>query len=145
VATLGEAEFAVVRLAAPYQKLHPGYFFGSRQHEGDLDYKADDAQFVEFEKVAKQVPTVAVVYLDRPAILTPLVERASAVLAEFGASDEAVLAIIEGKTVPQGKLPFELPSSMDAVRGQRPDVPHDSVAPEFPIQFGLGYGKEGTH
>ena len=145
VVTMGEAEFAVVRLAAPYQKLHPGYFFGSRQHEGDLDFKADDPQLIEFEKVAKQLPTIAVVYLDRPAILTPVVEHASAVLVDFGASDEAVLAVIQGKAAPQGRLPFELPKSMDAVRAQSPDVPHDSVDPEFPIHFGLRYQGEISH
>jgi beta-glucosidase len=139
VATMGEAEYAMVRLAAPHQELHPGYFFGSRQHEGDLDFKADDPQLIEFEKVARQLPTVAIVYLDRPAILAPLIEKASAVLVDFGASDEAVLAVIQGKAAPEGRLPFELPKTMDAVREQRPDLPHDSIAPEFPIHFGLSY------
>jgi beta-glucosidase len=139
VATMGEAEYAVVRLAAPHQELHPGYFFGSRQHEGDLDFKAGDPQLIEFEKVAKQLPTVAVVYLDRPAIVAPVIEQASAVLVDFGASDEAVLAVIQGKAAPEGRLPFELPKTMDAVRAQRPDLPHDSIAPEFPIHFGLSY------
>jgi beta-glucosidase len=139
VATMAEAEYAVVRLAAPHQNLHPGYFFGSRQHEGDLDFKAGDPQLIEFEKVAGQLPTVAVVYLDRPAILAPVVEKASAVLVDFGASDEAVFAVIQGKAAPEGKLPFELPKTMDAVRAQRPDLPHDSVAPEFPTHFGLSY------
>jgi beta-glucosidase len=137
VATMGEAEYAVVRLTAPHQNLHPGYFFGSRQHEGDLDFKAGDPQWIEFEKVAKQLPTVAVVYLDRPAILAPVIKQASAVLVDFGASDEAVLSVIQGKAAPEGRLPFELPNTMDAVRAQRPDVPHDSAAPEFPIHFGL--------
>jgi beta-glucosidase len=142
VATMGEAEFAVVRLSAPHQNLHPGYFFGSRQHEGDLDFKTGDPQLIEFQKVAKQLPTVAVVYLDRPAIVTPVVEQASAVLVDFGASDEAVLAVIQGKAAPEGTLPFELPKTMDAVRAQRPDLSHDSLAPEFPIHFGLSYQGE---
>jgi beta-glucosidase len=142
VATMGEAEFAVVRLSAPHQNLHPGYFFGSRQHEGDLDFKTGDPQLIEFQKVAKQLPTVAVVYLDRPAIVTPVVEQASAVLVDFGASDEAVLAVIQGKAAPEGTLPFELPKTMDAVRAQRPDLSHDSLSPEFPIHFGLSYQGE---
>ncbi len=83
VATIGEAEYAVVRLAAPYQKLHPGYFFGSRQHEGDLDFKAGDPQLIEFEKVAKQLPTIAVVYLDRPAILAPCGRRCARSAGRF--------------------------------------------------------------
>jgi beta-glucosidase len=82
---------------------------------------------------------VATVYLDRPAILTPVISRANALLANFGASDEAVLAIVTGKAQPQGKLPFELPRSMEAVRAQNSDAPHDSASPLFPIFFGLHY------
>jgi beta-glucosidase len=139
VPTATEADFAIVRLSAPFQVLHPGYFFGSRQHEGDLDFKADDPQFVLFEKIAKQVPTVAAIYLDRPAILTPIANDAAAVLVNFGTSDEALLAVITGKAKPEGKLPFELPRSMDAVRAQKSDVPHDSASPLFPIFAGLSY------
>jgi beta-glucosidase len=139
VATAAEAEFAIVRLNAPHQMLHPGYFFGSRQHEGDLDFKADDPQFIAYEATAKQVPTIAAIYLDRPAILTQIVGSASAVLANFGSSDEALLAIVTGSAKPKGKLPFELPRSMDAVRAQKSDVPHDSTAPLFPVFSGLSY------
>lgn len=137
VSTAAEADFAIVRLSAPFQQLHPGYFFGSRQHECDLDFKADDPKLMLFENTAKQVPTVAAIYLDRPAILTTIVTDAAAVLVNFGASDEALLAVITGKARPEGKLPFELPRSMDAVRAQTPDVPHDSTSPLFPIFAGL--------
>ena len=139
VSTAAEADFAIVRLSAPFQQLHPGYFFGSRQHEGDLDFKADDPQFMLFENTAKEVPTVAAIYLDRPAILTTIVTDAAAVLVNFGTSDEALLAVITGKARPEGKLPFELPRAMDAVRAQKPDVPHDSTSPLFPIFAGLSY------
>jgi beta-glucosidase len=60
-------------------------------------------------------------------------------LADFGASDRAVLDVIFGKVKPEGKLPFELPSSMDAVRAQRTDVPRDSENPLYPFGFGLSY------
>ena len=60
-------------------------------------------------------------------------------LANFGASDEAILAVVTGKAQPEGKLPFELPGSMEAVRAQNPDAPHDSKSPLFPLFFGLQY------
>ncbi len=41
-----------------------------------------------------------------------------------------------------GKLPFEMPSSMEAVRAQLEDVPHDSKAPLFPIGSGLTYSQQ---
>ena len=142
VASLEEAEFAIVRLSAPFQTLHPGYFFGLRQHEGALDFKPEDPQYARFLSTAKRLPTIAAIYLDRPAILTPVVAAATAVIADFGSSDDALLAVITGRARPQGRLPFELPRSMDAVRAQRPDVPHDSESPLFPIFFGLSYGSK---
>ncbi len=141
VATPQEADFAIVRLDAPFQHLHPGYFFGSRQHEGDLDFKADDPRFLEFRRVSQVVPTVAAIYLDRPAILTPIVESATSVLANFGASDEALLAVVTGAALPEGSLPFELPRTLNAVRSQRPDLPHDSVSPLFPIFYKGSFSK----
>ena len=88
---------------------------------------------------AASVPTVVTVYLDRPAILTPLKERARAVVANFGVSDAALLDVLAGRAKPDGKLPFELPSSMDAVLAQRSDVPHDSARPLYPLGFGRRY------
>ena len=55
----------------------------------------------------------------------------------FGVSDEALFDVLLGKVAPTGKLPFEMPSSMDAVRAQLEDVPHDSKDPLFAIGFGL--------
>jgi beta-glucosidase len=61
------------------------------------------------------------------------------VLANFGVSDEALLDVITGRAKPEGRLPFELPSSMDAVRAQRSDLPHDSARPLYPFGYGLRY------
>jgi beta-glucosidase len=36
-------------------------------------------------------------------------------------------------------LPFELPSSMEAVLQQKEDVPYDSKDPLYRFGFGLGY------
>lgn len=44
-----------------------------------------------------------------------------------------------GNIAPQGKLPFELPSSMEAVKNQKTDVPYDSENPLFKFGFGLTY------
>ena len=53
--------------------------------------------------------------------------------------DEPLLEVIFGRFNPVGKLPFELPSSMEAVRTQLEDVPFDSENPLFPYGFGLSY------
>lgn len=133
------ADVAIIRLAAPFEILHPHHFFGSRQHEGDLDFKPGNAAYDKFTALSARLPTIVSVYLDRPAVLTGVRDKAAALIGDFGTSTEVLLAIITGQARPQGKLPFELPSSMDAVEAQSPALPHDSLAPLYPI----GYGRNG--
>ncbi|WP_260146941.1 glycoside hydrolase family 3 C-terminal domain-containing protein [Streptomyces sp. CEV 2-1] len=45
--------------------------------------------------------------------------------------------MVFGRTRPEGRLPFELPRSMEAVRASRPDVPDDTENPLFPHGAGL--------
>jgi beta-glucosidase len=135
-----KADFAIVRTATPYQTLHPGYAMGHMQHEGDLDFKADNKDYQALEAIEKaKVPAVVTIYLDRPAILTNVVDKAAAILGNFGVSDQALLEVITGRDAPQGKLPFELPSSMSEVLAQKSDVPHDTAHPLFGYGFGLSY------
>jgi beta-glucosidase len=134
----GLADVAILRFRAPHEELHPGFFFGSRQQEGALDFKADSPELQQLAEASRAVPTIVVVSLDRPAILKPL-QGATAIVADFGASDDAVLDVLVGKARPEGRLPFELPSSMAAVEAQQPDAPHDSENPLYPIGFGLRY------
>ena len=134
-----QAEVAIVRLSAPFERLHPQYVFGQFLHEGSLAFKDGDPDYEAFKRVSAVVPTIATVFLDRPAILTPITNGARAVLANFGVSDAALLDVLTGKANPHGKLPFELPSSMEAVAAQHPDVPHDSRAPLYRFGFGLKY------
>jgi len=57
----------------------------------------------------------------------------------FDALDNALLDVVFGKFNPVGKLTFEIPSSMDAVRKQLEDVPFDSENPAFSFGYGLSY------
>lgn len=57
----------------------------------------------------------------------------------FDALDNALLDVVFGKFNPVGKLTFEIPSSMDAVRMQLEDVPFDSENPAFRFGNGLSY------
>ncbi len=50
-----------------------------------------------------------------------------------------MLDIVFGKYAPTAKLPVEIPSSMEAVRGQKEDVPHDSANPLYAYGHGLTY------
>ena len=62
-------------------------------------------------------------------------------IGNFGAEDDALLDVVFGEFNPEGKLPFELPSSMEAVSAQKEDLPYDSESPLFEYGFGLTYKK----
>lgn len=135
-----KADVAIMRLSAPFERLHPQYVFGQFLHEGSLSFKDGDQDFETFKRVSTVVPTIVTVYLDRPAILTPLRDKARALIGNFGVSDAALIDVLTGRARPEGRLPFELPSSMEAVQAQRSDVPHDSARPLYPFGFGRRYG-----
>jgi beta-glucosidase len=135
VGSADQADVAILRVSAPFQRLHPTFFFGSFQHEGDLDFKDGDSTLTLIKATAAKVPTIVVVYLDRPAILTAIQPLAKVLIGEFGVSDGALFDALTGKVRPVGRLPFELPRSMDAVRAQKTDVPHDSPSPLYPFGY----------
>lgn len=135
VATPEEAEIAIVRIQAPYEQRET--MFENFFHAGSLDFPAE--QLEALNALSKTVPTVIDVFLDRPAILTPLVGQAAAVLGNYGASAKALLDVLFGDASPQGKLPMDLPRSMEAVKANRPDVPFDTVDPLFRFGHGLRY------
>ena len=83
------------------------------------------------------VPTVVDVFLDRLAILQPLVEAAAAVTANRGAKAGPLLDVLTGTARATGKLPFDVPRSMAAVEASRPDVPFDTADPLFRFGHGL--------
>ena len=141
VSDLSQADLAIVRTGAPFQTIHPGYVFGAMMHEGDLGFRDGDKEFEEIKRITAAVPTVITVTLDRPAILTGINDRATALLANFGVSDAALLDVITGVAQPRGRLPFELPSSMAEVDAQKSDLPHDTAHPLYPIGFGLRYSR----
>lgn len=138
VATPQEADFAILRIQTPYEprnsQLIEDFF-----HAGDLSFSPEEIAHIQ--QIAAQVPTVVDIYLDRPAVMPEVAQASAALLGNFGAADAAVLDVIFGRHSPSGKLPFELPISMDAVRAQNPDVPYDSAQPLFPFGHGLRYDR----
>ena len=132
-----DADFIFVRAEAPAEMLHPNHFFGSRQKEGRLDFRAGDPAYDALAAAPSEVPRILAVFLDRPAILVGIAEHADVILANFGASDAAVFDVLTGKATAKGRLPFELPSSMAAVERQHPGVPDDSAEALYPAGFGL--------
>jgi beta-glucosidase len=137
VETPQEADFAILRLETPWIPVDTDNEFARSFHHGDLDFK--EPAKAEILALLESAPTIVVIYLDRPAVIPEISAAAQALIADYGASDQAVLDVIFGKVNPQGRLPFELPSSMEAVRKQKADLPHDSEKPLYPFGFGLKY------
>ena len=137
VATPEAADFAIIRLNTPWYPAETNVPFAKSFHHGDLNFKGDEKQRIL--DLLNKVPTIVDIYLDRPAVIPEITSAATALIANYGASDKSVCEVLFGNTSPQGKLPFELPSSMEAARNQKTDVPYDSENPLFDFGFGLTY------
>jgi beta-glucosidase len=136
VANVEQADLAILRLQAPFEP-REGNFLERMFHAGDLDFKEPEKHRIL--SILQKVPTIIDIYMDRPAVIPEIADGSAALLANFGASDAAVLDVIFGRFIPSARLPFELPSSMAAVRGQKEDMPFDSENPLFPFGHGLTY------
>ena len=132
-----EADIAIIRLSTPWYPVKSDIPMAKMFHYGDLDFKG--LQKDSIMNLLKSVPTIVDIYLDRPAVIPDISAKAKGLLADFGASDAAVLDVVFGKYKPGGHLPIELPSSMEAVRNQKEDVPYDSKDPLYKFGYGLSY------
>lgn len=130
-----DADVAIVRLKAPFDPAPEG--MAALFHHGSLEFPPDVLQRVM--QTCATVPTVVDVYLDRPAVLTPLIAHAGAVIANFGVTQAALLDVLFGDSPPRGRLPFDLPRSGRAVEDSRSDVPFDTADPLFRFGHGLSY------
>ncbi|MFE5633813.1 glycoside hydrolase family 3 protein [Streptomyces sp. NPDC056543] len=133
VAAPAEADLAVLRLRTPYEE-RPNRF-EAFFHSGSLAF--EEAELARILSLLDTVPTVVCVNLERPAVLPEIAERAAALIADYGAGDDALLDVAFGRATAEGRLPFELPRSMAAVEAARPDVPNDTADPVFAHGHGL--------
>lgn len=134
-----QADMAIIRLQTANYPIPEakGNFIAAMFHWGDLDFKGQQLQ--DILDLEKSVPTVVDIYMDRPAVIPEISANAKALFASFGSNDRAFLDVVFGKYKPQGRLPIEMPSSMDAVRNQKEDMPYDSKDPLYKFGYGLSY------
>lgn len=134
----GEADYALLRLAAPYEPRPGG--FEARYHAGSLEYSA--AERARQAAIYDAVPggkVIVDINFDRPAAVPEVAERAAALLASYGSSADAFLDVVFGVAEPAGRLPWDLPRSDAAVRDSLEDVPFDTRDPVFKFGHGLRY------
>lgn len=133
-----EADYALLRMNAPYEPRPGGFEAG--MHAGSLEFNSTEKE--RQAAIYATVPTIVDVMLDRPAAIPEVMDGASAVLGSFGSGSAAFLDVIFGINTPEGKLPFDLPRSMEAVKESFEDVPFDTKDPVFRFGHGLRYTDE---
>ena len=104
---------------------------------GDLNFNSEIKS--KIKKYSKNNELVIVVDLNRPAILEDIKDYSSALIGTFGVLDEIIFEGIFGEFNPSGRLPFEIPSSMETVLNQKEDLPDDSVDPTYEYGYGISY------
>lgn len=131
-----EADFIILQLQAPYEARND-LLLERLFRQGRLAFMEVEKRRI-LNKISDK-PSVVVITLDRPAVIPDISEETEGLIADFENENDAILDVIFGRTEPQGKLPVELPSSMEAVENQLPDVPYDSKNPLYPFGYGLSY------
>ena len=122
-----DADVTLMRLAAPYEERTGG--FERMFHAGSLEFPVE--RLDEILAVLTSGPTVVDVHLDRPAVLTDIAGEAAALTVTYGCGDAALLDAWFGRVRPEGRLPVDLPRSMEAVRASAVDAPFDTADPVF--------------
>ena len=138
LASLEEADIAIIRLRCPYEPRPGG--FEAHFHAGSLEYSTEEK--ARQSRIFSKVPVNIVdMYLDRPAVIPEVASQATALTVSYGSNENAYLDVIFGKNgaAPEGKLPFDLPISMEAVQKSSEDVPFDTECPLFNFGYGLSY------
>ena len=105
----------------------------------NMDLNYSDGINEKIERYSRVSKLIIISDLNRPAILTTAYEKSFGLVGTFGVQDLVILETIFGDNNPTGKLPFEIPSSMEAVENQNPDVADDTENPLFVYGYGLSY------
>ena len=132
-----DADVILLKLNTPHWGHKGKYFLENIFHQGRLDFPNEEK--AKLLKLIQSKPTITVMNLERPAVFPEINGASKGVIGDFSSQDDIILDLIFGKFKPGGKLPFELPSSMEAVEKQKEDVPHDSENPLYHFGYGLSY------
>lgn len=105
-----------------------------------LEFPEDQTALVNALDAAG-VNVVSVVLMNRAYVMTPIADASDAVLIAYRpgvtAGAEAVAHALFGDSAISGKLPWQIPATMDSVLLQREDLPKDIEAPLYDYGFGI--------
>lgn len=123
-----DAEAVIARVVTPFDP-RDHYMLEASFRAGTLEFPRTVSE--RLRSLSEHAPVILAVHLDRPAILEPLLQYTAAVIAEFGASDSALLDVVMGRVQPEGSLPFDIPRSSETVTSSPSDVPGQTLRPLF--------------
>ncbi|MDC5838709.1 glycoside hydrolase family 3 C-terminal domain-containing protein [Vibrio europaeus] len=148
-------DYAVIRVRVSNQGANPELFFGGANPD-ELDLLAfsqmataaswkvepslEDIQAVMNEVGAEN--TILSINFRQPFVLddTSKLKSAGAIVATFGVSDSNLMEVLSGNFAPQGKLPFALANSAQAIVDQDSDYPgYDQADTLYAFGHGLTY------
>ncbi|WP_010535208.1 glycoside hydrolase family 3 protein [Brachybacterium squillarum] len=129
-----DADLALLRIGAPFQP-RDDLFLEAWFHQGDLAFTPGLAH--RLARIRAHCPLVLDVDLDRAAVLTDIAPVTDTLTGTFGVSDLAWVDALTGTIPPRGRLPIEMPRSMQAVRDAPEDVPGGTADPLYPRGHGL--------
>jgi beta-glucosidase len=133
------ADVIVLKIGTPDNAGSEKYILQRLFNHGSLAFS--DKEEERLLKIIQSKPTITVINLQRPAVIPGINKYTKALIADFSSQDNVILDLIMGKFKPTGKLPFELPSSMEEVLKQKEDMPYDTQNPLYKFGAGIGYLK----
>ena len=104
---------------------------------GDLNF--NDEILSKVRNYSAEKDLIVVVDLNRPAILANIKDNVSGLIGTFGVEDRVIFEGLYGEFNPSGKLPFDIPSSMESVLNQKEDLPDDALNPTYRYGYGSSY------
>lgn len=131
------ADVIVLKIGTPDNAGSEKYILQRLFNHGSLAFS--DKEEARLLKIIQFKPTITVINLQRPAVIPGINKYTKALIADFSSQDNVILDLIMGKFKPTGKLPFELPSSMEEVLKQKEDMPYDTHNPLYKFGAGIGY------
>ena len=131
------ADVIVLKIGTPDNAGSEKYILQRLFNHGSLAFS--DKEEARLLKIIQSKPTITVINLQRPAVIPSINKYSKALIADFSSQDNVILDLIMGKFKPTGKLPFELPSSMEEVLKQKEDLPYDTQNPLYKFGAGIEY------
>ncbi|MDH3698796.1 MAG: glycoside hydrolase family 3 C-terminal domain-containing protein [Flavobacteriaceae bacterium] len=136
VSDVSEADYVILKLRTPYDP-RDQYMLEQFFNQGRLTFSEEEVS--KYVGLMQTKPTITVMNLERPAVIPEINGATQGLIADFDSSDEVIMELIFGQFKPSGKMPFELPSSVEAVEAQKEDVPYDSKDPLYPFGYGISF------